>query len=240
MVFISPCKDSGPLPGSSWRVSREPNGTESQRGSSYTFLCGELAEEGLEELQEEKICNEDPGEEPMRTTTDRLDRAALDEELQDPEEKSPEKTATSSKVRVSTRRTNKYPGEADPAHETRFEATSPRSGKYPKKTLRKSGTSSGKYSRKNRRKSGVEEKSANYSVLKSAAYWPGNISEEKEKIRGAVPLNSKSKIREDLRKTCSSSKRGGNWSRRARQKIQYVWPRHISIEGSRKGAAGKE
>ena len=136
----------------------------------------------------------------MRTTTDRLDRAALDENIQDPKKKSPEKTATSSKVRVSTRRTNKYPGEADPAEETRFEATSPRSGKYPKKTLRKSGTSSGKYSRKNRRKSGVEEKSANNSVLKSASYWPGNISEEKEKIRGAVPLNSKSKIREDLRK----------------------------------------
>ena len=229
MVFIASSKDSGPLPGSSWRVSRETNGTESQRGSSYTFLCGELAEEGLRSFKRRKICNEDPGEEPMRTTTDRLDRAALDEELQDPEEKSPEKTATSSKVRVSTRRTNKYPGEADPAHETRFGATLPRSGKYPKKTLRKSGTSSGKYSRKNRRKSGVEENSANYSVLKSASYWPGNISEEKEKIRGAVPLNSKSKNRKDLRKTCSSSKRGGNWSRRAWQKIQYVWPQGLGM-----------
>ena len=110
MVFIASSKDSGPLPESSWRVSREPNGSESQRGSSYTFLCGELAEEGLRSFKRRKICYEDPGEEPMRTMTDRLDRAALDEELQDPEEKSPKKTATSSKVRVSTRRTNKYPG----------------------------------------------------------------------------------------------------------------------------------
>ena len=144
MVFISPNKGFGPLPESSWRVSRQPNGPELQRGSSYSFLSGELVEEGLRRSKRRKICHEDPEKEPMMTTTEKLDRTA---ERRVPGSRGEEsrETATSLKVRVSTKRTNKYPREADPAQETRFGATLPRSGKYPKKTLRKSGTSSGKY-----------------------------------------------------------------------------------------------
>ena len=91
MAFISSKPGPGPLPGSPWKVYRDPSGSELWKGGSDTFLCGETFEEDLEEHLEEKISEETPKEhvkEPSEMKAGKLDGAALEEDLQESEEKS--------------------------------------------------------------------------------------------------------------------------------------------------------
>ena len=76
MAIISSSMGFGSLPESSWRVSRLSDGPELKRGSSDSFLSGELVEEGLRRFKRRKFHHEDPGEEPMMTPTEKLDRTA--------------------------------------------------------------------------------------------------------------------------------------------------------------------
>ena len=125
MTVISPSKGCGPLPKPAWRVSRLLNGPELKRSSSYSFLSGELAEEGPRRFKRKKTHKEDPGEEPKMTSTRKIDRTA-EQKVPGPRGAKSQQTTPSFQVRSSTKRTNKYPGEADLARDMRFGATLPR------------------------------------------------------------------------------------------------------------------
>ena len=94
--------------------------------------------------------------------------------------RSSEKTTTPSKVRVNTKRTNKYPGEG----RARTRNESSKDNLQDRKSTRES---LGGIPAKRRR-------NCKDRLQKSTSYWPSNISREKEKIRGVVPLNLMSKI----------------------------------------------
>ena len=135
-------------------------------------------------------------------------------------------TATSFKVRASKKRTNKYPGKADPTRDRRFGVTLPRPRKDPKKNLRKPDTSSGKYLRKYRKRS---EKSSNRQISKAALFWPG---------KSAVPRHGR--IRKNFVATYLSPRRGGgNWLHRARRAPRRLgmrpkWAIHLASNFQRK------
>ena len=109
MSVISPSMDFGSLPESSWWVSRLSDGPEQKRGSSDSFLSGELVEEGLRRFKRKKFRHEDSGEEPKMTLTRKLDRTA-EQEVPDPRGAKSQQTAASFQVRTSKKKTNKYPG----------------------------------------------------------------------------------------------------------------------------------
>ena len=112
-------------------------------------------------------------------------------------------TATSLKVRASKKRTNKYPGEADPTQDRRFRATPP-PRTPPKKIPRKLDTRARRYLRTLRRRT---EKSSNHQILKPALVWPG-------KSAGFFL----GRIRKNFVVTyISQQRKGGNWLQRARR-----------------------
>ena len=201
MSVISPSMDFGSLPESSWRVSRLSDGPEQKRGSSDSFLSGELAEEGLRRFKRKKIRQEDSGEEPKMTLTRKLDRTA-EQEVLDPRGAKSQQTAASFQVRTSKKRTNKYPGEAVPTRDRRFGATLPRT--LPKKIPGKLDTRARRYLRTLRRRT---EKSSNHQISKPALVWPGKSA--------GFHLG---RIRKNFVVTYISPwRRGGNWLQRARR-----------------------
>ena len=202
MTVISPSKGCGPLPKPAWRVSRLLNGPELKRSSSYSFLSGELAEEGPRRFKRKKTHKEDPGEEPKMTSTRKIDRTA-EQKVPGPRGAKSQQTTPSFQVRSSTKRTNKYPGEADPTQDRRFRATPP-PRTPPKKIPRKLDTRARRYLRTLRRKA---KKSSNHQILKPALVWPGK--------RAGFFLG---RIRKNFVVTYKSQQRkGGNWLQRARR-----------------------
>ena len=174
MSIISPNKGPRPLPGPSWRVSRDPSGSDLKRGSSYSFLCGELGEEGLEELRKWKFLKKKPEEEPKRTTTGELDRAALNKNVQIPGEKNQKSSTTSARMATRMRMINKYPSEAGPERKTKFKNLKPRSKRCSRRTLRTID----------------DEKVKLFEIAaKSVSMWPGKIT--KVTKSDTVPQKSK-------------------------------------------------
>ena len=239
MAIISSSMGFGSLPESAWKVSRLSDGPELKRGSSDSFLSGELVGEGLRRFKRRKFRHEDPGEEPKMTSTEKLDRTA-EQGVPGSRGAKSQQTATSFKVRASKKRTNKYPGEADPTRDRRFGATLPRPKKstvsagcvfscaesHPKEIPRKLDTRSRRYLRTYRRRT---EKSSNHQISKPALFWPGKSA-----------VSRLGRIRKNFVVTyLSPRRRGGNWLQRARRAPRKLgtrpkWAIHISSFVQRK------